>query len=699
MDRMHRFEKAVCLSICLILLIACVSCAPTEPVSSPQAETPVEAEQPAEAPAAAVPAEATPEPEQPTAVVPAEPVAEPDQPTEAPSPTPVPPSVEEWIERTKGQYVTYAANAPVDTRGEEGDFCYLENTTQLYFKQEGKWILCGRLRDAGWHLVRYQIDGVDLPPEFVRDGELLTDIPVGPERGKVFSGWYDASIGVPWDFSQPVPDGSITLFGCSLSKPEPVSPLLTCESLRQSAFHSTGTNGLLVIYISFTDGYAYDEAKLRDMFEGDYPQSECIRSVASYFKYASYGKADFDVQYYCYDTGMTSKQGYDAVETQFNRFLIDIFNKVRKAHPELTRAADKDNNGQVDMVVFLCGEDPKKTVGDGYEYYLYGGAMSYEDPHPDRNNPTIYRFVKMPYDEICTPPEPGWQGTGIRVLLHELSHGFGIEDYYDFYSYNDELISPLGGFDIQEDNFADWNAFSRFSCGWTTPYVITSDVDEITLRIGASGDCPDAVLIPSSKGWNGTPFDEYLLLDVLAPVGASGFDWPFISTMLESTTKTGTGMQGGVRILHVDARLLEAAWNSKGGRDYSTAYTYEDILRVLGSPEFGHGTELWTMNYNTNGVEPYLKDGSRFWHLLDLIPRDGSDRFRICHPTPQSIYTLLHCNDLYVDGDVFSMERCSDAFPEGIYMNNGGTMDYEVRVDLYDPVNHEAILTITRVSP
>ena len=693
MDRICRFEKIVCLSLCLILLIACVSCVPTEPAGSPQAEEPDEPQQPTEAPA---------EPEQPTEVpqqdVPAEPTGEPEQPVEAPTPTPAP-TMDEWIEQAKGQILYCEEHNPTAAFGENGAFCYNVNNTMLFCKRDGKWNFCGSMRKEGWHLVRYQLDGVELPADFVRDGEPLTDIPVSPENGRIFSGWYDASAKTPWDFSQPVPDGAVTLCGFTLDQADPVSPLLTCEPIRNAAFRSEGTNGLLVIYVSFTDGYAYDEAKLRDMFEGDYPQDECLKSVASYFKYASYGKADFDVQYVCYDTGMTSKQGYDAVETQYNRFLIDIFNKVRKAHPELTRAADKDNNGMVDMVVFLCGEDPEKTVGDGNAYFLYGGAMGSEDPHPDRNNPTIYRFVKMAYDNICDTAEPGVQGAGPRVLLHELSHGFGIEDYYDFYSYNDELVSPLGGFDMQEDDFGNWNVYSRFSCGWTTPYVITSDIDTITLKIGAGGDCPDAVLIPTSNGWNGTPFDEYLLLEVLAPVGASGFDWPVISTIYESGTKSGTGMQGGVRILHVDARLIGAAWNSKGGRDYSTAFTYEDILRVLGSPEYNHRTELWDLNYNTNGTEPYLKDASRFWHLLDLIPRDGSDRFRICHPTQYSIFTVLLCSDLYVDGDVFSMERCSDAFPEGPRMNNGGTMDYEVRVDLYDPVNHETILTISRVSP
>ena len=691
MDRIHRFVKVVCLSICLILLIACVCCTPTEPAGSPQAEEPDETPQPTEAST-----EAEQPTEAPVEAVPTEPIEE--QPTEAPTQTPSV-TMDEWVERAKGQVLYCEEHNPTAAFGEDGAFCYNVNNTSFFRKEGGKWYFCGNLRKAGWHLVRYQLDGVELPPEFVRDGELLIDIPVSPETGRSFSGWYDASTGAPWDFSQPVPDGAVTLRGFSLDTAEPVSPLLTCEPIRKTAFHSTGTNGLLVIYVSFTDGYEYDEAKVRDIFEGDYPQSECLRSVASYFKYASYGNADFDVQYVLWDTGMTSKQGYDTVQKTYNRFLIDIFNQVRKSDPERTRAADKDGDGLVDMVVFICGEDPEKTVGDGGAYFVYGGAMGTDDPHPDTALPTLFRFVKMPYDQIFDAAEPGMQGTGPRVLLHELSHGFGIEDYYDFHSYNDELVSPLGGFDMQEDDLGNWNVFSRFSCGWTTPYVITSDIDAITLKIGAGGDCPDAVLIPTSKGWNGTPFDEYLLLEVLAPVGASGFDWPFISTMRYSAADSDTGEQGGVRILHVDSRLIEAAWNSKGGRDYSAVYTYEDILRVLGSPDFCHGTELWALNYNTNGVEPYLPEGSRFWHLLDTIPRDGSDRFRICHATSQTIYTMLHCNDLYVDGDVFSMERCSDAFPEGMRLNNGVTMDYEVRVDHYDPVNHEAILTITRTAP
>ena len=48
-------------------------------------------------------------------------------------------------------------------------------------------------------------------------------------------------------------------------------------------------------------------------------------------------------------------------------------------------------------------------------------------------------------------------------------------------------------------------------------------------------------------------------------------------------------------------------------------------------------------------------------------------------------------------GDVFSMETCADAFPNAPLMNNGTSLDYEVRVDFYDPRAREAIITVSKI--
>ena len=52
--------------------------------------------------------------------------------------------------------------------------------------------------------------------------------------------------------------------------------------------------------------------------------------------------------------------------------------------------------------------------------------------------------------------------------------------------------------------------------------------------------------------------------------------------------------------------------------------------------------------------------------------------------------------DLFSTGEVFSMETMSDAFPNAPYANNGGTFDYAIKVEHYDKVNHEAIVTVYR---
>ena len=126
--------------------------------------------------------------------------------------------------------------------------------------------------------------------------------------------------------------------------------------------------------------------------------------------------------------------------------------------------------------------------------------------------------------------------------------------------------------------------------------------------------------------------------------------------------------------------------------------TYEELLAVINA----RGTKsyddvLHEAFLNTNGFEPYLESDSRFYHLIDVIPRDGSSKFRLSTPTSMTAFTFFSCSDLFGPGDIFSMETASRAFANAPYMNNGGTFDYSVRVDHYDPETHEAVVTITKI--
>ena len=234
----RRIERLLLLSACLVLLCAFVSCAvaPTPAVEAPT-------ESPTEMPAATEPPTETPAP------------TDTPEPTETPTPSPTPaPSLQEWLAQLGGQCPYYGSAYPVRMLGEDGEFFYWEETTQLFIKQGGKWIECGALSAEGLQLVRRVFDGAELPPLLAHVGEPLSELLTDPETGGTFSGWYDSEAGTQWDPSEPTPDRPLTLCGYTLSELPHTAPLLTREQIDRTAFRNTGTNGILMIFIGFTDG-------------------------------------------------------------------------------------------------------------------------------------------------------------------------------------------------------------------------------------------------------------------------------------------------------------------------------------------------------------------------------------------------------------------------------------------------------------
>lgn len=178
-------------------------------------------------------------------------------------------------------------------------------------------------------------------------------------------------------------------------------------------------------------------------------------------------------------------------------------------------------------------------VGDGDLYVVYGNSTRTESETPDKEKPVRHKLSKITYEEWLTPLPPGISMGGIRVLLHETGHLFGLVDYYDRMPYGDEpSFDTLGYFDMQCSDYGDWNVYSRFACGWLEPYVIDGTQREVTLKLGCSSEVPDAILIPTGGGRNGTAFDEYILVDVMAPYSGNGFDWPMLTDRIQVDPET-----------------------------------------------------------------------------------------------------------------------------------------------------------------
>ena len=90
-------------------------------------------------------------------------------------------------------------------------------------------------------------------------------------------------------------------------------------------------------------------------------------------------------------------------------------------------------------------------------------------------------------------------------------------------------------------NIGDQDSFSKMALGWVTPYVVT-DSCTVTIKPNeSSGDC-----IVLADHWNGTAFDEYLVLDLQTPTGVNESD-----ASASYNTRPMYYSYPGIRMLHV----------------------------------------------------------------------------------------------------------------------------------------------------
>ena len=460
---------------------------------------------------------------------------------------------------------------------------------------------------------------------------------------------------------------------------------------------------VLVTLVEFTDGYVVDHDEFEKRFSDDtLAPEDSLKSVASYYKYNSYGKVKFDFRFLYYSSPMSSNEAWHYVNDEDemghfcgNQFFFDVFAETKEKNEAGIdyRELDADGNGFVDASLFITAEDPDKIqVGDQTGgYVIYGAASGLANgAKPDVDSPNLKRYLKLDYHGMQNPLAPASESnTGMRVVIHELGHAFGLYDYYDYVSFKGQGIDSVGHFDMQSYNLGDWNPFSKFACGFLDPYVVQDVEDSITIRLGASAEKPHAILIPKPSGWNGTAFDEYILIDVCAPVGATGYDWPFV----KNTWEKKKNALGGIRIYHVDARLEL----SQGGKPVriidpkaATEFKGKDVLE-------GEVNHLFA---NTNGATPAIKGESNFFHLIDLIPSDGTSKFRIsAYSSLEPVYypPSFICNDLFGVGSTFVLDENNHAFPYTPWLNCGEPLNYSVHVDSYSTMYHEATITISKI--
>lgn len=349
----------------------------------------------------------------------------------------------------------------------------------------------------------------------------------------------------------------------------------TAGSPHVDSYHSATQKAqkLLVAPIRFVkddtdslDTITADDAllsKIRIAFAGTAEETAAVGgyiSVQDFYKRSSYGHGGFDVvvlpTWVDYDgTAKSFREKSDGNGGLFaseyvRNWYIDQY--ASTDHGLLGKDAaplsdfDTDNDGYVDLIWDVYAY-PWVDTNFWWAYVTYSGNQ------PQVGNPTIKTLAFASTNFMTS-----YNGYDSHTFIHETGHTLGLDDYYDYTN----TWAPMAAVDYMDHNLGDHNSYSKFSLGWVNPWVLKEEdlaggkSAVITLRsASATGDS----LVLASPNYNGTAFDEYLMVELVGPYGLCKTDY------LKGYENTTGFTQPGIRILHIDARTYGLA--ADGGHD------------------------------------------------------------------------------------------------------------------------------------
>lgn len=427
----------------------------------------------------------------------------------------------------------------------------------------------------------------------------------------------------------------------------------------------TGEQKLLVIPVSFSNSDTSKlnpkRAKIQNAFFGK-ESTTSYESVASFYNKSSYGhlKLMGKVSEW-FDLGMTPEE----LKTNIHPSSYGSSYVASKAvewyaqNNDDLADFDTDEDGYIDGI-FLIYDTAHEQPND--LFWAYTDRMQ-------RNLSFRTNLGQWQYLNTGEIAINGYSWASIdfsdnrgnladsHVYSHETGHLFGLLDYYSPHKYQ-----PVGYMDLMDSNIGDHTGWSKMILNWLTPNVLKGP-GEISIK--PFQEKGELILIPAGE-WNGTPYDEFLLLEFYTPTGLNKYDINLKFEYEDAAGKKKTGSlftEPGLKVYHVDARL---------------GYFKNSITNPALISSFDDPNALTKLqNYRDNDS---LRD-----YFVDFLNDN-----RVSNPATQKpLYHLLERsgNNSFVDGFPATNEtlfKNGDSFGKTAFkdfaFNNGATLDYSFEI-------------------
>jgi M6 family metalloprotease-like protein len=515
--------------------------------------------------------------------------------------------------------------------------------------------------------------------------------------------------------------GTLTITVTSVT--DPIINTATASSIKYEAVEassdvhvlpSTGTQHMLVLPISITDyssnATAANLTQIKKTLGADsYTASDTgWQTLKSFYNTSSYGNLNLQVTVASYSSSKSVNGWYnsglststiisnnDGYESEVATIMSAALADYKSANSTKATEFDTNSDGYIDGVIaiYSAPDLEQHTYTDSndtfwaFTYQAYtssGNALT-----ASTTSPVVHKYFWASYDFMKggsyynSTSGAGSTKTGSAVktiaadahtFIHESGHIMGLDDYYDY----GNTVEPVGEIDMMDYNIIDHNPFSKFALGWEKAQVISGTGGSLTLNLAPEASTADQIVIlPDVNGWNGSAFDEYVIMDFYTPTGLNELD-----SQYAYETRPQAMTEVGVRIYHVDARLC--LYTSSAG-----AYTNSITTNTSTYTVVAHS------NTPTSSGQTTRNNKDAQFRLLTLLDNAGV--------THRSTTASANNASLFQQGDTFSIRGTAvsgfNNFASEIYntstgkFNDATYMNYLVSFGAMS--NTSASITIT----